>query len=188
MTPPQLPNIIHGDLDSVRDDVRDYYRERGVQVTRDPDQYSTDFGKAIKQVLRVQPWQRNYVVLGTIAGRVDQGIGLLSEIYREQSSLEHTGIRFWLFSESSISFILDPGSTTIHTPLAEGLLTPNVGILPIFGPAHITTSGLEWDVQDWFTAMGGPMSTSNHIFEDKITIFTDTTVLFTMERKKSVTG
>ncbi|KAG9558414.1 thiamine pyrophosphokinase, partial [Aureobasidium melanogenum] len=183
-----LPNIIHGDLDSLREDVKSYYKGRNVEVTKDPDQYSTDFGKAIKQVLREQPWQRNFLVLGTIAGRLDQGIGLLSEIYREQNSEQHPNIRFWLFSESNISFTLSPGTTKIHTPLSERVITPNIGILPIFGPAHISTNGLEWDVKDWHTQMGGQVSTSNHIVEDQITISTDAEVLFTIERRKSVTG
>ncbi|CAD0110434.1 unnamed protein product [Aureobasidium uvarum] len=165
-----------------------YYQGCDVEVTEDPDQYSTDFGKAIKQVLREQPWQKNFLVLGTIAGRVDQGIGLLSEIHREQHSKEHPDIRFWLFSESSISFTLSPGATTIHTPLAERVITPNIGILPIFGPAHISTNGLEWDVEDWHTQMGGQVSTSNHIVKDQITISTDAEVLFTVERRKSVAG
>lgn len=172
----------------MRDDVKNYYYGRGVEVSQDPDQYSTDFGKAIKQVLREQPWQRNFLVLGTIAGRLDQGIGLLSEFYREQHSREHPNIRFWLFSESSISFILGPGTTTIHTPLAEKIITPNIGILPVFGPAHITTDGLEWDVEDWYTQMGGQISTSNHIVQDQVTISTDADVLFTVERMKSVAG
>lgn len=106
----------------------------------------------------------------------------MGELYREQHSTQHPGIRFWLFSESSISFILNKGKTTIHTPLAEGLITRNIGILPVYGPAHITTQGLEWDVEDWPTRVGGQMSTSNHILEDQVTIKTDEVVLFTVER------
>jgi len=43
----QLPTHIHGDLDSIHPSVRDFYTTRGVAITRDPDQYSTDFGKAM---------------------------------------------------------------------------------------------------------------------------------------------
>jgi len=43
----QLPTHIHGDLDSINHSVRDFYNTRGVAITRDPDQYSTDFGKAM---------------------------------------------------------------------------------------------------------------------------------------------
>lgn len=180
--------MVHGDLDSLRDDVQQYYRCQGVRISKDPDQYSTDFGKGIRQVLREHASVHHFLVLGTIAGRVDQGIGLLGELYREQRSKEHPGIKFWLFSESSISFILDKGTTVINTPLSEGLITPNIGILPVYGPAHITTSGLEWDVENWPTHIGGQVSTSNHIVKDQIAIETDTEVLFTVERNNKITG
>lgn len=176
-----LPSLIHGDLDSLRDDVRQHYTELGVPVTQDPDQYSTDFGKAIKQVLTRFPKTLEILVLGSVGGRVDQGIGLLHEIYREQIS-GHPGLRFWFFSESSITVLLRPGTTKILTPLGEGLITRNVGILPLYGKAVISTKGLEWDVEDWVTEMGGNMSTSNHIVDDEVVITTDFDVLFTVER------
>lgn len=159
-----------------------------MKVTKDPDQYSTDFGKGIKQILRDEPSVRHFLVLGTIAGRLDQGIGLLGEMYREQHSEHHPGIRLWLFSESSISFILDTGKTVIQTPLEEGIITRNVGILPIYGPAHISTQGLEWDVENWPTHMGGQVSSSNHIVADQIIIEADSEVLFTVERNCKVAG
>jgi thiamine pyrophosphokinase len=123
-------------------------------------------------------------VLGSVGGRVDQGIGLLHELYREQK-FDHPRLRFWFFSESSITLLLWPGTTRIQTPLKDGLITPNVGILPLYGKAVITTRGLEWDVEDWTTEMGGQISTSNHIVADHIEITTDVHVLFTVERKSS---
>jgi thiamine pyrophosphokinase len=177
-----LPDLIHGDLDSLRHDVRDRYKQIHVRITHDPDQYSTDFGKAIKKVIEHVPDVHDILVLGSLGGRVDQGIGLLHELYREQM-YRHPNVRFWLFSEASISVILMPGTTTIMTPLEQGLIKRNIGILPLYGAAHITTQGLEWDVQDWSSEMGGQVSTSNHIMEKQITITTDKEVLFTVERK-----
>ena len=176
-----LPDVIHGDLDSLDDTVRKRYTQIGVEISKDPDQYSTDFGKAVKKVIERVPNIRDVLVLGSIGGRVDQGIGLLGEFYREQKT-RHSDVRFWLFSEASISTILQPGSTFIHTPVSEGLITRNIGILPVYGPAVISTNGLEWDVRDWPTEMGGQMSTSNHIVEDCITVRTNEYVLFTVER------
>ena len=185
----KLPDVIHGDLDSLRDDVKAYYSQQEVEISEDPDQYSTDFGKSIKCALKTCPDLESILVLGTIAGRVDQGIGLLSEIYREQKTRSHhPNLRFWLFSESSISFVLRGGTTTISTPLGEGLTTKNIGILPIYGPARITTTGLEWDVEDWPTQMGGQVSSSNHIVKDKVTVSTDMDVLFTVERNADNAG
>ncbi|GIZ36942.1 hypothetical protein CKM354_000040700 [Cercospora kikuchii] len=177
-----LPSAIHGDLDSIRDEVRQEYEKLNVAITHDPDQYSTDFGKAINKVVANLPGVTEILVLGGLGGRVDQGLGLLHEIYREQKYL-HPSLRFWLFSESSVSVLLRPGTTTIHAPLSDGLLRQNVGLLPLYGKAVISTKGLEWDVQDWETEMGGQVSTSNHIKADKVVVHTDVDVLFTVERE-----
>ncbi|KAF2168110.1 hypothetical protein M409DRAFT_21556 [Zasmidium cellare ATCC 36951] len=176
------PNAIHGDLDSLERHVREQYEQIGTSISLDPDQYSTDFQKAIKKTVEQKPNTQNILILGSIAGRVDQGIGLLHEMYREQR-LNHPELTFWLFSEASISIVLRRGTTAIHTPLKSGLITPNVGILPLYGRASITIQGFEWDVEDWPTEMGGQVSTSNHIVADQVTITTDVSVLFTVERK-----
>ncbi|KAK7712172.1 thiamine pyrophosphokinase [Botryosphaeria dothidea] len=190
-----LPTIIHGDLDSLRDDVRAYYASHGIQISRDPDQYSTDFGKAIKRINAAVPATptphsgsggcgREVLILCTLGGRVDQGLGLLYEMLRIQNA--HAGTRLWLFSESSVSFILPPGEHRIAAPVAgqssPGFFTENVGILPAFGPATISTTGLEWDVTDWPTSVDGNVSTSNHVKGEFVTIKTDAKVLFTIER------
>ncbi|GME48712.1 Riboflavin kinase domain bacterial/eukaryotic [Neofusicoccum parvum] len=201
-----LPSVIHGDLDSLRDDVRAYYQAHGVRISRDPDQYSTDFGKAVKQIAAAAPPSpqasgggascREILILCTLGGRVDQGLGLLYEMLRIQNARPDT--RLWLFSESSVSFILPPGESRVAapvasaapgtdgTPLARGFFTENVGILPAFGPATISTTGLEWDVTDWPTSVDGNVSTSNHVKGEYVTVKTDAKVLFTIERATSL--
>ncbi|TKA49847.1 hypothetical protein B0A55_13206, partial [Friedmanniomyces simplex] len=148
------PDLIHGDLDSLHDTVRKRYEQIGVEVSQDPDQYSTDFGKCVKKAIERLPDLRDILVLGSIGGRVDQGIGLLHELYREQVH-RHPDVRIWLFSEASVSTVLSCGTTTVHTPLESGLITRNIGILPLYGPAALSTKGLEWDVEDWESEMGG---------------------------------
>lgn len=176
------PDAIHGDLDSLEDHVRMSYERIGAPISLDPDQYTTDFQKAIKKTVEQKPSVQNVLVLGSVSGRVDQGIGLLHEMYREQN-FNHPELTFWLFSEASISLVLRPGTTTLHTPLKGGLITRNAGILPLYGKASISIKGFEWDVVDWQTEMGGQVSTSNHIVADEVTISTDVSVLFTIERK-----
>ena len=144
----------------------------------------------------------NVIVFGGLGGRVDQGIGLLSEFARED---EKNGgqLRFWLVSERSVSWILNskPDAAEnqrsrhvikLSPPRPKGvseadgqqpLFSPNVGILPIFGRSCIGTRGLEWDVEDWETEMGGQVSTSNHVVSNDGVIEVSTTrpVLFTVE-------
>lgn len=176
-----LPNAIHGDLDSLSATTRASYAKLGVEISQDPDQYSTDFGKAIAKVLSTKPTTRDLLVLGSVGGRVDQGIGLLHELYREQK-FRHPEVRFWLFSEASVSVVLGSGRTVLHLPVGGGLITRNVGILPVYGKAVISTKGLEWDVEGWETEMGGQVSSSNHVVEEWVEIWSDREVLFTVER------
>jgi thiamine pyrophosphokinase len=63
------------------------------------------------------------------------------------------------------------------------LVTPNVGILPVYGRAVVSTRGLEWDVEGWDTEMGGQVSSSNHVVEEWVEVTTDREVLFTVERR-----
>ncbi|KAL5115127.1 thiamine pyrophosphokinase [Pleosporales sp. CAS-2024a] len=177
-----LPNIIHGDLDSLRDDVRAYYASHGVEVSQDHDQDSTDFGKTMQKISSRSTLipQRDVLVLGTLAGRVDQGLGLLHEMIREET--KHPGLRIWLFSESSLSFILRAKHNLIRGLQKSALFTEKVGLLPVWGPATITTTGLEWDVKAWYTHMGGQVSTSNHVKADEVHVETDAPILFTIEQ------
>ena len=178
----QLPDVVHGDLDSLRDDVRDYYAAHGVEISRDKDQDSTDFGKTMQKIsTRVAPTAlQDVIVLGTLGGRVDQGLGLLHEMIREEA--KHSNLRLWLFSESSVSFNLKRRHNVIRGLQSSGIFTENVGIVPMYGAATITTSGLEWDVCAWYTQIGGQVSTSNHVRADEVRVETDATVLFTIER------
>lgn len=146
------------------------------------------------------------IVFGSLGGRVDQGLGLLGEMGREEEKAGGS-LRFWLVSERNVSWILYPpgithqqrhDATEWHTiQLSAGekkeereesvaempLFSPNVGVLPIFGSAKIGMRGFEWDVVDWETSMGGQMSTSNHVFKTsgRVEVKTTERVLFTVE-------
>lgn len=178
----QLPDAIHGDLDSLRDDARAFYSSHGVEISQDHDQYSTDFGKAMHKISRETPstMPRETLVLGTLAGRVDQGLGLLHEMIREEN--KDSNLRLWLFSETNLSVILRDGNNILQGLLSSNLFSENVGLLPIYGPAVISTSGLEWDVDEWDTQMGHQVSTSNHVKADQVQVDTTAPILFTIER------
>lgn len=139
------------------------------------------------------------VILGSLTGRVDQALGLFHEMYREAKGIDR--LRLWLFLDKSCSFLLRPGKHRIypetdvkienlpekaqvkaHTRVQK--FTGKCGILPLYGPSRISTKGLQWDVQDWETQMGGRVSTSNQIMNLKhgVEIVTTHTVLFTIER------
>lgn len=177
---------MHGDLDSLRDDVRAYYVSQQVEVSRDGDQDSTDFGKAMGKLgcrvslcTSVSGRGQDVLVLGTVGGRVDQGLGLLHEMMREEA--KYPLLRLWLFSECSVSFVLCRGRNVIGGLQSGDVFGKHVGIVPLYGPATITTAGLEWDVDGWETQMGRQVSTSNHVQADEVCVDTNAPVLFTIE-------
>lgn len=56
-----LPQLIKGDLDSLRQDVRSYYESKGVRVVQDGDEYSTDLMKCIVEVEYIEAILRKTV-------------------------------------------------------------------------------------------------------------------------------
>lgn len=184
-------HAIIGDLDSLTPSVRDFYSNQPnpVKVIHDKDQYSTDFGKAINLARQDHPDGIDIVALGGIGGRVDMGLSQLHQLYVSQSEPSYAQGRIYLLSGSSITFLLKGGSHRIQVrddSASEGGETFNfgkhVGIIPLREPSRITTKGLEWDVTDWETQIGGNLSTSNHVLPETrwVEVQTTTDVLFTI--------
>ncbi|KAJ5199464.1 thiamine pyrophosphokinase eukaryotic [Penicillium cf. griseofulvum] len=162
------------------------------------------------------------VILGGLGGRVDQAFSQVHHLYmmtQTQRSIRENetsspdanpaaGGNLYLVSEESITFIIQTGKNTIHTPATrrsdvtassdvsesprkrkreqeqkepEYFFEENIGIIPLSAPAKITTHGFEWDVENWHTEIGGNLSTSNHIRAEKVEVETSVPVLFTVE-------
>jgi thiamine pyrophosphokinase len=179
------PDVIVGDLDSLTTETEEYYRAKNVQIVKDPEQYSTDFTKAllwIRDTVQEQDEDgiMDVVVLGGLGGRVDQGFSQIHHLYLASSDPALLKGRMYLLSEQSLSFVLEDGKNVVH--VEGGYFEENAGIIPVMGPSTITISGFEWDVTDWLTEFGGQMSTSNHISSDKLEIsFNGKKPLFTLE-------
>ncbi|KAG6060375.1 hypothetical protein E4U17_004554 [Claviceps sp. LM77 group G4] len=177
---------IIGDLDSVSPSVRDFYSSQPTpaQIIHDEDQETTDFGKAIRWTRDSQPDTLDIVALGGIGGRVDQGLSQLHHLYLYQSDPDYAAGRLYLLSESNLTFLLKTGTHTIHVKEdgEDVMFAKHVGIVPLQDPSRITTKGLEWDVTDWETRIGGRLSTSNHVLPrtKSIEIKTTKDVIFTI--------
>ncbi|KAI3319455.1 thiamine pyrophosphokinase [Xylariaceae sp. AK1471] len=189
-------DTIIGDLDSLSDEARQHFSRS--HIIRDPDQYSTDFTKAVRHARRGFPG-RDLVCMGGLGGRVDQGLSQLHHLYMFQTSPKYADGRMYLLSGESLSFVLKGGQRhriRVREPnpaIKDGFrrisgdpFAKYVGIIPVGGSAVISTKGLEWDVQDWPTAFGGQMSTSNHVLPETevVDVQTDKDVLFTIALKQ----
>lgn len=158
-------------------------------VIRRPDQDSTDFAKAVEHIRSTNTGRAvDIVAMGSVGGRVDQGLSQLHHLYIFQRDPGYAEGRLYLISNHSLSFLLKSGSHRIHVR-REGeadRFDKYIGILPLGGPSVISTTGLEWDVKDWETRFGGRISTSNHVLPHVSAVEIETTadVIFTIALKK----
>ncbi|XDG09762.1 hypothetical protein ABKA04_009377 [Annulohypoxylon sp. FPYF3050] len=189
---------IIGDLDSLSDEARTFFTTQSANCTiiHDPDQYSTDFTKAVRLVRKEFPGKA-IVCMGGLGGRVDQGLSQIHHLYLFQTSPTYADGKMFLLSGESLSFLLKAGKHRIHVRepdagvgnfvrISGDPFAKYVGIIPVKEPSIITTKGLEWDVENWPTEFGGQMSTSNHVLPETKVVEIETTkdVLFTIALKQ----
>jgi thiamine pyrophosphokinase len=190
---------ILGDLDSLKSSTESWARSNNTIIAKDSSQDSTDFTKCISFIATeylptlptpmpsVASPTSDILVLGGLGGRVDQSLSILHHLYKSPE-LYPQG-RVYLLTTSAITFLLPAGVHRIVVKDSDtGSLGRHVGILPVGAPARITTSGLEWDVQNWETSFGGKMSTSNLVREDVVRVETTSGVLFTIDLKSEGEG
>ncbi|KAJ9292823.1 hypothetical protein DTO271G3_8398 [Paecilomyces variotii] len=169
-----------------------YLRANASRILHSPPE-NTSSSKGSTSETKSHP-RLDVLILGGLGGRVDQAFSQIHHLYAMARHSDSPG-ELYLVSEESISFILQKGRNVIQTPGArrekasskdtdpDGIyyLEENIGIIPISGPAVISTTGFEWDVIDWRTELGGQISTSNHIRADVVSVETNERVLFTAE-------
>lgn len=179
-------------MDSLRPDVEEHYRSKGVKILKDPDQYSTDLTKCLKYISdqtiekedKHDSTRENGIdvaIFGSLGGRADQAFSQLHHLYTHSQDTPSIIGDLYLITAESVMFLLEKSKNRIHAPVGLDHFTENVGIIPIGRPSVITTHGLEWDVTNWSTEFGLQMSTSNHIRAEMVEVETSERVLFTLE-------
>ncbi|KAH9972800.1 thiamine pyrophosphokinase [Lactifluus volemus] len=147
-----IPDIIKGDLDSLRDDVRRYYETRGVPVVQDNDENSTDLMKCIesckkKRMLRGQ--------IG-LSGRLDQTVHTLSYLHK----LRKSGRRIFAVTDDNVGWVLDEADSTVLTTTGlrwnltkrtsgfDGLVSTSNHLVPEEDTVFVETSRPIWWVAE----------------------------------------
>lgn len=174
-------DAVIGDLDSLSAEAREYFsasppsfegdghkeedpatvipdeRRRKCQIIHDPDQYSTDFTKAVRHVREnnnsnnnsdinkaastttsTKP-PRDVICLGGLGGRVDQGLSQLHHLYlfqQDEGSYERDG-RIYLLSGEGLTFLLQGSGKTHRIHVRDH----------IFPPSSFSSSSLEPQTQ-----------------------------------------
>lgn len=174
------PDVIKGDLDSIRPEVRDFYAGLGTTIVDEShDQDSTDLFKCISYVKDKTPSIENcnnvkILVLAAFGGRIDHFFSNLNALYCFPS------IRIILLNDESMAYLLSKDfSHEIHiNPTIEG---PHCGLVPLGGPsAGTTTTGLRWNLDKTPMKFGGLISTSNIYENEIVTVSPDTDLVWTI--------
>lgn len=195
-----IPDMIVGDLDSLRPEVATFYEALGTEVKRRPDQDHTDFEKClieiearlsstsststseatsaeVEDVTEETPASATVVGLGAFGGRFDHEMAAISLLHSYTSRFG----RLVLFGAGNIAFLLLPGYTHL-LELQERLEGPTVGLIPVRGACKsVTTEGLRWNLQGGSLEFGMLVSTSNEAMEKEVWVKTDAPLVWTAQ-------
>ncbi|KAG0589818.1 hypothetical protein M758_1G047000 [Ceratodon purpureus] len=175
------PDVIKGDLDSIRADVRDYYSKMGTTIIdQSHDQDTTDLHKCMRFIKDSTPeldkTQIKVLVVGALGGRFDHEAANINVLWTFANSM-----RIVLLSEESTLTLLPTGY--VHEiqvdPSFEG---PHCGLVPIGAPSlSTTTTGLHWNLDQTPMSFGSLISTCNILDSDVVTVVSDVHLLWTTE-------
>eukprot|EP00238_Polyblepharides_amylifera_P003695 CAMPEP_0196582570 /NCGR_PEP_ID=MMETSP1081-20130531/39566_1 /TAXON_ID=36882 /ORGANISM="Pyramimonas amylifera, Strain CCMP720" /LENGTH=308 /DNA_ID=CAMNT_0041903179 /DNA_START=195 /DNA_END=1121 /DNA_ORIENTATION=- len=182
-----IPELIVGDLDSVDEDALEFYRQKGASlVDQRLDQDCNDLHKCLRYLRSSAPVQRvlqadgslsnqqnKVFVVGGLGGRLDHEFANLNSLYL------FPDLPVVLISDRCLLILLPPGRNTIIPDLSvEG---PVCGLVPLAGPAVVSTQGLRWNLDKAEIKFGGMISTSNEILSREVIVESDQPLIWTTE-------
>ncbi|KAF8528459.1 thiamine pyrophosphokinase [Hysterangium stoloniferum] len=178
-----LPNLIKGDLDSIREDVREYYSGKDVAIVQDPDQFSTDLQKCLSSLSELEAAEDvqvySVVLLGGLSGRLDQTMHTLSVLHKFRASRP----RMFAVTDEGVAWVLDAGEHIVKVDLQ--VLGPTCGLLPVgIDETILSTRGLEWNLDNTPSSFEGLISTSNHVVASEVWIKTTKPICWCIEVRK----
>ncbi|RLN53337.1 hypothetical protein BBJ29_000438 [Phytophthora kernoviae] len=170
-----VPDYIKGDLDSLRDDVKEFYTSKGTTLIH----------QVQEEHCKVQGTDERFSVMifGAMGGRFDQEMQNVNGLFR-------WGDRF-----QQMVLLSDETTVRLLVPDVRHVITPNFhfetrtcGLIPVAGTCkEATTSGLKWNLSPGMeTGFGGLISSSNHVDDDseQVEVVSSHPLIWTTELKK----
>ena len=143
-----VPNIILGDLDSLKPAARRYFSRKKVEIRRIQDQETTDFEKALLYCIEMN--LNNITVFGAVSSRPDHTINNFSVLRRYSKTLD---IRV-IDKEFEIYYINKRTSFAYRKD-------QTVSLMPMPSAGGITTKGLKYKLQNESLELGTREGTLN---------------------------
>ncbi|OWF46943.1 thiamin pyrophosphokinase 1-like isoform X2 [Mizuhopecten yessoensis] len=176
-----IPDLISGDFDSIRPEVSEFYKSKGVEIVSTPDQDYIDFAKALRLLISKSAQVEVIVALGAFGGRMDQVFANIDVLHQAQKL---TSVPVVLASHCQMCVLLKQGMKHC-LQVDTGHEGDWCGLIPVGRPClHITTTGLKWNLDNQGMEFGQLISTSNALEGNGlVTIETDNDLLWCMEVK-----
>lgn len=177
------PDVIKGDLDSIRPEVKEFYARLGTKILdNSDDQDTTDLWKCLSYVRDsipdIEKGNVKLLVLGALGGRLDHEFANFNSLFLFRK------VRIILLSDESMAFLLPKNykHEIMVNPSVEG---PYCGLIPLSGPSlSTTTTGLKWDLDKSSLQFGGLISTSNMPVSDLVMVTSDTDLVWTISLQR----
>jgi thiamine pyrophosphokinase len=199
------PDLIIGDMDSIRPSVGDYWAAQGSELLRIEDQDTTDLEKALMFLLGREGYQLgdgqlrggrgstlaqaanklqhleatedidSVVIYGPFTGRFDHMMASIHALYELQ---QHAGCRLLLLSEGTVLELLMPGKHEIRPNSLLEPLGTHCGLLPYIHVDRVATEGLKWDLTGQAMDFRSLISTSNLSEDSTITVETSQPIVW----------
>ncbi|THU55307.1 hypothetical protein C4D60_Mb11t05200 [Musa balbisiana] len=120
------------------------------------------------------------LVSGALGGRFDHEAGNINVLYK------FSNIRVVLLSDDCLIQLL-PRTHCHEIHIQSSVVGPHCGLIPLGAPsASTTTTGLQWDLTNTRMSFGSLISTSNIVREERITVRSDSDLLWTISIKKDI--
>ncbi|KAL1832924.1 hypothetical protein ACET3Z_002575 [Daucus carota] len=173
------PDVIKGDMDSIRAEVLEFYKNMGTKIVdASHDQDTTDLHKCVAFVRDFYADTKTstlcILVVGALGGRFDHEMGNINVLCRFST------IRIVLVSEDCLIELL-PSTCHHEIHIQSSIEGPHCGLIPIgTHSGSTTTTGLQWNLTNTEMRFGGLISTSNIVRGETVTVQSSSDLLWTL--------
>lgn len=158
-----VPNIILGDLDSIKEEDKRVFKEKNVEFYKFPcDKDASDTELALDFALTHNPSE--VIFIGAIGSRMDHSIGNITLLKR----LLDNDIRGKVINENNEIYLLN---SKINEITLQGKKNDYLSIIPISNNVKgITLSGFKFPLADAEISLGSSLGISNEFVSDVVKI------------------